>query len=327
MDETFKDATHALSKRAANDESNDDEVTTVSSEDEEEEESSTEYVAPVSTTTTRRPVKTRRRQTKRPTTAAPTTPAIEDDEDDEELTTEEDNDEEPPTVKPLNSDKDKPKKKQSKPQRPNLLNRIKPDEDEGPVADDKIGTAEKPASNLLPPIQPFSHFPQQPPSSYGGGFLLPPPVGQNYPAFAPWPQPSFNPAASSPYDYPHPSGPAFSEPAVGGGGGAFAGGFAGASASASAGTNGQGGTVSLSTSPGTGVQHSATAFNSRGSFPPPAGSTQITPNSITMRGSFPADSGDSVGIEVNGPAPAGTTISRRMRKSSYYRFGMKDDRC
>ncbi|XP_058799233.1 uncharacterized protein LOC131668811 isoform X1 [Phymastichus coffea] len=153
------------------------------------------------------------------------------------------------TVKPLAEDKidkkdDEKKNKQMK-------------NPKKPIISELLNRGGEPSTNLLPPL-PFTCIP---PSYYGQS----PPLPQYPPAFAQSapgthsfiPPPSLNPqynipTGSSGYDYPIPSGPAFS-----------AGGFASASASASA--DGQGGSVSTSTSPG-GAVHTSFGIGTRGSF-------------------------------------------------------------
>ncbi|XP_032453010.1 nuclear envelope pore membrane protein POM 121 isoform X8 [Nasonia vitripennis] len=282
VDENFKDdqlseaRTLVLRKRDTNEESKDEEAATTTIEptttspDEEEDEDEVKETTPAPVvTTSAKPKKTRKRQ--RPsTTAAPTTPSPDYEYEEEE---EED---ETPTVKPLVSEKEKPKStKKPKPGAPQLFNRIKPEEEEKPT--DKPAAGGLPASNLLPPM-PFNNIPP--------AYLYPP-----NPAFAaPW---GFNPlpaSPSGPYDYPYPSGPAFSDSNVGTSN-AFAGGFASASASASAG--GSGGTVSTSTFPGSDEMSSV----SNSGFPGSSGGVSSS--------GFPGSSSSS----VSGSGNNGVTFS------------------
>ncbi|OXU28771.1 hypothetical protein TSAR_007663 [Trichomalopsis sarcophagae] len=286
VDEKFKDdqlseaRTLVLRKRDTNEESKDEEAATTTIEptttspDEEEDEDEVKETTPAPViTTSARPKKTRKRQ--RPsTTAAPTTPSP-----DYEYEEEEEEEDETPTVKPLVSEKEKPKStKKPKPGAPQLFNRIKPEEEEKPT--DKPAAGGLPASNLLPPM-PFNNIPP--------AYLYPP-----NPAFAaPW---GFNPlpaSPSGPYDYPYPSGPAFSDSNVGSSN-AFAGSFASASASASAG--GSGGTVSTSTFPGSSSSVSNSGFPGSG-FPGSSGG-------ISGSG-FPGSSSSS----VSGSGNNGVTFS------------------
>lgn len=210
-------------------------------------------------------------------------------------------DEDTETVKPLV--KDTGNKKEDK--------KVK-DPKKKPASTDLLNRGGEPSTNLLPPLPfnclPPSYFGQSPPlPQYPPAFA--PPLPQ---AAAPWtysfllPHPSIpeylHPSvASVGYDYPQPSGPAFS-----------AGGFASASASASA--NGQGGSVSTSTSPGGSVQ-SSYGIGNRGSFPDTVGqsgpfpSGGVSQSSSSHSSSGPNGHESSSSISNAGPGGIQTSYS------------------
>ncbi|XP_011504739.1 PREDICTED: probable serine/threonine-protein kinase cdc7 [Ceratosolen solmsi marchali] len=326
VDETFKDDHYnarvlSLSKREVEEESSDEQTTTLSAEDNSEWENDDE-TTPIPTTSTPKPYKKRRPMIKRKITTTttesseeePITASTVEEENDSSGSNnnnnnnnnnDDDNDEQEermtPSVKPLLANKSKSKKK-VKPTAvaatPTIGDRIKPEGEAPSTIDSNI--PKQPSSNLLPPM-PHNYFPQ----NYNG-FLTP----AQSPAFAPWGfGPIYAPAPMA-YDYPHPTGPAFSDAKVEEGSSVTLGnGFASASASA----GGAGGAVSTSTSPGNGYNRASNSFGTHGGSIPAGGSHQNTGSFVSIRGSFPASDGESVGIEVNGPAATGRTMLHQSR--------------